>query len=262
MKNTATGGKLLILYGEFGAGHRQAAKALVEANHVFRTFDEAVEINIMEILHPRLHSLESRLYVKSIQKFPDLYDYLFHKTRWNSRLNSTLEHLKWFSERRLLELLKQEQPSAVVSTFPLASAAVAGLKSDGLTDVPLVTVITDYTCHSLWVHPQTDLYAVAAEPVRKALIKSGVPEHRVIVSGIPVAPRFSVSKDKTALRRKHRLHPSDPVVLVMGGGCGLMQRDLLKGLNRPGIRRHPVGTHVRQQPQTGEKFRGSRRRHP
>ena len=89
-----------------------------------------------------------------------------------------------------------------------------------------MTVLTDYTDHSYWVHPYTDRYLVGAEQVKQRLIRHRVPADRIVVTGIPVRLPFTRTYDRRALRNKYGLDPAIPTVLVMGGGYGLIGRQL------------------------------------
>ncbi len=94
----------------------------------------------------------------------------------------------------------------------------------------LVTVITDITDHSFWIHPHTDRYLVGSEEARAKLAGQGIPACRIEVSGIPVRPEFYGSYDKAALRSRYGLDPNRMTVLLMGGGCGLLDPDFFRAM--------------------------------
>ena len=100
------------------------------------------------------------------------------------------------------------------------------LKCNGLTTVPTVTVMTDYTDHSYWIHPGTDHYLVGAEHVKQSLLRYRIPEQRIMVTGIPIRMPFTQTYDRNELRDKHGLHRDMPTVLVMGGGHGLIGKSV------------------------------------
>ncbi|WJH35219.1 hypothetical protein N6H14_03860 [Paenibacillus sp. CC-CFT747] len=135
----------------------------------------------------------------------------------------------------MARLLQEVRPTVVVCTFPGAAAAMSMLKENGLTDLPLVTVITDHTDHSYWLHPCTDRYIVGSEHVKEALMGHQIPESRIAVTGIPIRPRFVGRFDRGTLRRKYGLHPDLPTVLVMGGGLGMIGREFTETLRSSDI---------------------------
>lgn len=218
--------KILILTGTLGDGHNQAAKAILEATGYYRPEVEAEIVDFLEWTHPYLHSVGKFCYMQWVKGLPSVYGYLYRKTRDENTLSSLFKRLRSFSTDRMLTLIDDVKPTVVVSTFPGAAAAMSYLKSNRLTDIPTVTVMTDYTDHSYWIHPFTDRYMVGAEHVKQALLKHNVPQHSIEVTGIPIKLSFTRSYDRTILCQKYGLDPSVPVVLVMGGGDGMIGKQL------------------------------------
>jgi processive 1,2-diacylglycerol beta-glucosyltransferase len=213
---------ILILTGDLGDGHKQAANALMETCVIRGSDVKAEVVDFMEWSYPVLHTMVKYLFVQGVEKFPSVYGYLFHKTRRNDTVSIPLRTFVQLGLSRLVKMLEEIQPSVVVSTFPLAAAAMSFLKRKGVIHVPTVTVITDHTDHSLWIHPLTDHYVVGSEFVRSALMCHGVAPSSISATGIPIRQSFSRSYDLEQLKRKHGLAPDRPVVLAMGGGCGMM----------------------------------------
>ncbi|MCV9951664.1 MGDG synthase family glycosyltransferase [Paenibacillus sp. BT-177] len=218
--------KLLILSGALGDGHMQAAKAILEASVLYKQGVEVVDF--MQWIHPRMHVVERYCFLQWVKHFPSSYGYMYQKTRTDSTLTFFLKHFLTTSLQRLLKLLNEEQPTLIVSTFPLASAAISLLKEKGMTDLPAATVITDHSDHSYWIHPFTDLYLVGSEGVRGALQRKGVADHKIAVTGIPVRPSYSQTDNKDRLREKLALPLDAFVVLVMGGGCGIIDKSFIE----------------------------------
>lgn len=218
--------KLLILSGALGDGHMQAAKAILEASVLYKQGVEVIDF--MQWIHPRMHVVERYCFLQWVKHFPSSYGYMYQKTRTDSTLTFFLKHFLTTSLQRLLKLLNEEQPTLIVSTFPLASAAISLLKEKGMTDLPAATVITDHSDHSYWIHPSTDLYLVGSEGVRAALQRKGVADHKIAVTGIPVRPSYSQHDNKDRLREKLALALDAFVVLVMGGGCGIIDKSFIE----------------------------------
>lgn len=213
--------KILILSGSYGDGHQQAANAIREAARLRYPDMEVVVLDFMEFVHPYINPISRYVFAQGIKKFPSLHGYLYQKTRDTSS-PLMLKTLNLLSARRMLNLLEEIQPSVVISTFPFAAAAISILKSHGLTSVPSVTIITDHTDHSYWIHPYTDQYIVGSELVREALHQSGIPDSQISITGIPIGPEFSMHYPARYLQIKHGLDPELRTVLVMGGGWGII----------------------------------------
>jgi processive 1,2-diacylglycerol beta-glucosyltransferase len=126
----------------------------------------------------------------------------------------------------LLELLQEVQPSVVVSTFPFAAGVMSKLKGCGLTHIPTVTIITDYTDHSYWIHPDTDQYIVGSSLVRQALNRHGIADSKIADTGIPIKSQFYGYHSRQALSEKYGLDFDLPTIMVMGGGNGMIRDGL------------------------------------
>ncbi|CAG7653607.1 glycosyltransferase [Paenibacillus allorhizosphaerae] len=217
-----TKGKLLILTGALGDGHNKAAQAIVEAARHHRPEMEVKVVDFLEWTHPYMHVVGKYCFMQWVKSLPSVYGFLYRKTRDDNTLSGWFKRMRTFSADRMVELLKEVQPTEVVSTFPGAAAAMSYLKMKGLADVTTATVITDFTDHSYWIHPLTDRYIVGAEHVKQALLRHRVSGDRIVVTGIPIRLPFTQSYDRAALREKFGLNRLMPTVLVMGGGHGLI----------------------------------------
>jgi processive 1,2-diacylglycerol beta-glucosyltransferase len=222
--------KILILTGALGDGHNKAAQAILEAAQFYRPDVEVEVVDFLEWTHPYLHSVGKYCYMQWMKSLPSVYGYLYRKTRDDNTISNWFKRMKSFSTDRMLELLNEVRPTEVVCTFPGAAAAMSYLKSNGLTAVPTVTVLTDYTDHSYWIHPHTDRYLVGAEHVKQKLLRYRIPEHKIVVTGIPIRLSFTQTYDRLALRDKHQLDCTMPTVLVMGGGHGLIGKQFISVL--------------------------------
>lgn len=211
---------MLILSGDYGDGHLQAAYAIQATTRMSQPDLKTVLIDFMEWNHPYIHPISRYIYVRGIQKFPSVYGYFFQKTRGNHS-SRFLKTFNFFGMKRMVKLLREVQPAVVVSTFPFAAAAMSMLKAYGLTDVPTVTIITDHTDHSYWIHPHTDRYIVGSDFVRQGLRRAGIRDSQIAVTGIPIRPEFSQSYSKDLLKVKHGLRPDLPTILLIGGGQGI-----------------------------------------
>ncbi len=214
--------KILILSGNYGDGHQQAANAIQEALRINRPDIETIVIDFMKWTHPYFNPISRYVFIQGVKKFPSVYGYLYRKTKTNNSFSMTLKKLNRLGISRMLKLLHIVQPIAVVSTFPLSAGAMSVLKGYGLTDVPTVTVITDHTDHSYWIHPFTDQYIVGSHIVRRGLNQYSIANDKISVTGIPIRPEFCNTYQRDILKSKHGLNPSLPTILLMGGGCGII----------------------------------------
>lgn len=220
--------KILILTGSLGEGHNQASKAIVESAKRNYPHLRVKVIDYMELTHPRLHVAGQYFFVQWMKHFPSVYGYLFQKTREENTLIQMLKRFSTFSLHKLSTMLEDEKPAIVVSTFPPAAAGMSLLKAMGFTDVPTATVMTDHTDHSYWIHSHTDYYMVGSDVVQLALERKGVPSGKISVTGIPVNPLYGQPVDQDRLRGYYGIHSSEQVVLIMGGGEGMIDKEIIE----------------------------------
>ncbi|NRD79297.1 1,2-diacylglycerol 3-glucosyltransferase [Bacillus sp. BRMEA1] len=214
--------KILILSAGFGDGHKQVANAIGEAVELSLPNVEPINLDIMEWLHPHLYPLSTFVYKRVIKNFPQFYSYLYKRTRERNPLSIKLHTLFTLGMGSMLEIIREINPTAVVSTYPFAAGIMSKLKEQGLIDIPIVTVITDFTDHSYWLHPYTDQYIVGSEEVMQRLISLGIDSEKINYTGIPVRPKFTTSQPRELLARKYDLDPNQFTILIMGGGDGFI----------------------------------------
>jgi len=199
---------ILILTGKFGMGHLSAANALRE--QLGRDGHRADVIDLFEYAMPE-RAAAMYWWFNVLVTYGGVFYNIYHDLTANSAGDGRGDDLL----DGLDALLDEYGPDVVVSTHPVCSAAVARYKEEGPSDIPLVTCVTDVTCHSEWIHPGTDCYLVADEAVRQGFIAKGVDGDAIVVSGIPVSGRFRPAHRDRSRRRE---------LLIMGGGLGLMPR--------------------------------------
>ncbi|BAU27082.1 processive 1,2-diacylglycerol beta-glucosyltransferase [Aneurinibacillus soli] len=223
--------KVCILSGNYGDGHLQAAHAIQESARLHIPEVETLLVDFMECVHPYFHSIGRSIFIEGVKNFPSIYGYIYRKTRPVNRFSLFMKPFNHLGIWRMIRLLQETQPSIVVSTFPLAACMISKVKELGLTSADAVTVITDHTDHSSWIHPYTDRYIVGSEFVRTSLNQLEVEDEKIRVTGIPVRPEFCKTYNRNALRDKFNLDRERPTVLIMGGGFGIIGEGLSKLLS-------------------------------
>jgi processive 1,2-diacylglycerol beta-glucosyltransferase len=61
-------------------------------------------------------------------------------------------------------------------------------------DLPVVGIVTDFVVHPFWIYSNIDAYSVATPEMRATLTARGVAAERILLSGIPVDPRFATPR--------------------------------------------------------------------
>jgi len=224
--------EILIITGKFGMGHISAARSL--AAQLRRDIPEA-EVLLDDIYHiafPRgcnnIYKTYDLLMTTPCSKLINsAYRKAVHAEGQTREAISLIEKQ---ALRRLAEYLAMLCPDLVITTYSLAARLLSDYKLLSGDPLPLITCITDITIHNVWTNPGTDLYLAAAEETRQSLLNTGVPDHRIAVTGVPVAASY---QPKPCVPRRGCRE-----LLVMGGGLGMLPRehDFYQGLSRiPGL---------------------------
>ncbi len=218
--------KVLIATVTVGAGHLQAAAALDETWRQLRRGDNVLKLDVMDYT-PRLYrKAYVEGYVKLVEHAPELWGLLFRKTdnptltRRITRVRRTLAQLP---TERFTRELKRFGPEVVLCThyMPLEILGRIQSRAGGKRGPFTVSVVTDFEAHALWMEPVVNLYCVAAEETKARLVARGAVPDQVVVTGIPIAPRFTAGPNLAGARKRLGLRDDLPVLLVLSGGFGM-----------------------------------------
>ncbi|MDX9872169.1 MAG: glycosyltransferase [Clostridia bacterium] len=206
--------KILILTGKFGMGHYSASNSLSEEiRNQFADADVFVEDIFMHTLQRSCGAMYGA-FSFLVKKGSRIYNLVYKRIERPDKQPPFPLMRRFCSVLALL--IENTGAEVVISTYPFCSRLVSEYKKSTGRKIPLITCITDVTCHSQWLHPETDLYLTAAPEIKKDLIQRGVAPERILVSGIPVHRQFLWERGDCSTAKKH--------LLIMGGGLGLLPR--------------------------------------
>ncbi|HEX9506056.1 MAG TPA: glycosyltransferase, partial [Acidimicrobiia bacterium] len=207
---------ILIVSASMGAGHDGAAKELRRrldaGGHRVEVVDflDAVAFHIGPLLRW-------------------FYQFQLRMAPWSYELSYRLSPLlrgpavmldTWLTRRKLRRVIKEFRPDAIVSVYPLASLVLGRMRRKKLLRVPVVTYLTDFAVHALWVHPGVDRHLAVSELSAMAAESRGGKDARV--RGPLVGLRFSeATYDRDTVRSNLGLAPDDRAVLIVAGSWGV-----------------------------------------
>lgn len=212
---------VLLLSAMYGEGHRRAAQAVGMALDGLHPALRHWEEDYFEFVDHRLNRLVARTYVLSVRHAPVIWSAFYKGTSRIAPDSAVQRFLNGLGNRRLLRHLEERRPRVVLNTFPTPAGVLSTLRRRGELDLPNLVVITDYTVHSQWLHPIVDRYYVGSESVRDGMVRRGVSEDHILVTGIPVHPRFRDLPSREEARRRLGLDER-PTVLAMAGAYGMI----------------------------------------
>jgi len=225
--------RILIATATAGGGHLAAAAALLEAWKLLRPDDMVEQLDVVKFFSPLHRKIHADGYVKIVEHAPELWGMMFGKTD-NPKAAQRLNRLKRIfpsqSRIRFLHYTEGFKPDAVLCTHyvPLETLGAPrqrprhrGNRGINCSLPFVVSIVTDFEAHALWMDPCVNLYCVAAEQTRARLIARGATAEEVVATGIPIASKFSQPPDRKSVRKRLGLRDDLTTLLVLSGGFGM-----------------------------------------
>jgi processive 1,2-diacylglycerol beta-glucosyltransferase len=215
--------RVLVFSATFGNGHLRAAEAIIEGIRIKEPSAKIIHLDFGDFLNKRINAIINKLYSKIIQHIPKFWGRVYYKTAMVQPQSISQRFLSGLGRSNFLKYINDFEPDFIVCTYPTVSSILARLRLEEILQVPVFTLITDYTVHSHWVHPGVDCYFVACVEVQESLLSWGINPRCIHVTGIPVSPRFEGKMDRGHLISKLGLKPDLPTFLLMGGSYGILK---------------------------------------
>ena len=215
--------RVLVFSAAFGNGHLRAAEAVIEGILLKHPSAKIIHLDFGDFLNQTINTFIKIGYSKMLKYIPKLWGKLYYKTGKIQPRSKSQHFLSQLGRSKFLKYIQEFKPDLIVCTYPTVSSILAQLRLEQLLQVPLITVITDYTVHSHWVHQGVDGYVVACKEVKESLASWGIKAQRIHVTGIPVSLKFEGEMERGHLRTKLGLKSGLPTFLVMGGSYGVLK---------------------------------------
>jgi processive 1,2-diacylglycerol beta-glucosyltransferase len=212
---------VLFLYIAISSGHQRAAEAVMNALRQMNPRVAGHGIDSFSYAYPVVGRLVARMYLEMLEHTPQIWSYLYDNPKVEQATREIREIFNVFNKGKIYRLLKKFHPRCLVCTQAVPMTVLATLKQRGKIKVPIVGIITDYGVHSYWISRHVDLYLVGTPEIKREMVRRGVRENRILVTGIPVDPHFAAPGNRTLERERLGLDPAAPTALIMGGSKGL-----------------------------------------
>jgi processive 1,2-diacylglycerol beta-glucosyltransferase len=217
--------RILIATVTAGGGHIAAAAAVEEAWRAARPEDLIERLDLVKFFSPLHKKIHEDGYVKLIELAPELWGMIFGKTdhpKVAQQMNKLRRAFPSNSCNKFVRHLKQFKPDVVVCTHYLPLETLGLLRHKQKSPQPfVVSVVTDFEAHALWMDACVDLYCVVTEGTKARLVARGAAAENIVPTGIPIAAKFLSKPDAKAVRKNCGLRGDQPVLLVLGGGFGM-----------------------------------------
>ena len=224
--------RILLLSVSAGAGHRRAAEAIRVSALQNKEDLDVCHLDVMNFVTAGFRKIYTDFYIKLVNKAPTLWGYLYHATN-EAQSDSTMERLRRSVERlnsrSLLGAIADFAPDAIICTHFLPAEILSRLLLKERLHCPVWVQVTDFDLHRMWIHERMSGYFAANDEIAQRMRLSGIAEHQIHVTGIPVMPAFTNHPLREECATDIGLDPTKPTVLLMGGGAGLGGLDKVAG---------------------------------
>lgn len=212
--------RILIVSASMGAGHDGAANELrrrleAQGHHVRVVdfldccpFGIGWFIKVTYLLQLKVAPWSYELTYRLWYKMPSTWGFIV-------RLDT------FVAGKRLRRAITETDADVVVSTYPLSSLVLGNMRKKRWLKVPVITFLTDFAVHPLWVHPHVDVHLATSEFAAATARTRGGDDARA--PGPLVGERFQPVEpgDRAAVRAELGLARDARAVLVVAGSWGV-----------------------------------------
>ena len=222
--------KILLLSVSAGGGHNSAAKTIMDALEEMNC--QVSLVDALKFVSPMLDRLVTGGYEKSAKYVPKAYSSIYKLSSVKTNKDELDVWVRRVIGRRILRLIDSFKPDAIIGTHPFPLTALMKYKEKGILNIPILSILTDYTAHPAYIQKNIDAYIVGDEDVSYILCNSGIDKNKIYPFGIPISDDF-LNDDKVELVKKQLQLEDKFTVLLMGGsfGAGNIKKSLLELLN-------------------------------
>ena len=178
-------------------------------------------IDLLDYSTDLIKFLYGRMYLDVVKLLPELYAYSYKHYEPSKKFIKPRFLIDRFSFSSFFGLIEDFDPDVLLCTHFIPAALVENYRRKKRKTFNIAVTLTDYEFHPLWLAPDIDLYFTATQEVKSSLIYYGVAPEKIVVSGIPVHPKFSKPKDRERLLRKHDMSEGSPIILISAGSFGI-----------------------------------------
>lgn len=213
--------KALILSVSAGGGHVSTAEAIEDYILINEPQSETRIVDTLKYINPIIDKVVIGSYLKSLKLTPALFGKLYDYSENDFGLATLSSKLNEAMSFKLLPLIEESLPDIIFCTHPFPIEMMSVLKGKSKTDIPVIAVLTDYACHSLWLHPNIDAYVVSNSDMISDMEAKGIPSQFIYDLGIPVKPSFYEKFNRCDTLSELNLNPDLCTILIMGGSLGM-----------------------------------------
>ena len=216
--------RTLILSCNTGAGHNSCAKAIQE---VYQSRGDMCDIyDALLFISKRaskfISNWHTRIYLHAPKIFSSGYEKAEEKDDLFREGTPVYKYITSGADR-MYDYIVSGGYDNVICTHVFPALALTEVRRRH-PDLRVTTshVSTDYTCSPCTADSKLDWYFMPSALLKDEFVQCGIPEDKLVASGMPVRKEFYVQDDKAAAKKALGMEPFQTHLLMMCGsmGCG------------------------------------------
>lgn len=214
--------RILITYATYGSGHLAVAKYIEDYFQKENPEFEILSIDLLKYSMPVIGEFSRIVSDTVVLKFPLLCELALRVSNNKIASYGALGiNMKMFNNKNLKKLITDFNPDITISTHFYGSTLIAKLNAQRLISSKLVTIVTDYKAHELWLRNYKSENAIIVPSIeaKKDLIKRcpEIDKHIIKNFGIPIYNRMGNNLDYDKLLNKYKIINDRPIITFFGG---------------------------------------------
>lgn len=219
--------RVLVLSCNTGEGHNSCGKAIMD---VLRERGVDCEMqDALACLSPAISKFICDWFVRIYRYTPKLFNagyVMLEKTcPAPDEMLPVYEALS-LGAKKMKENILAGDFDAAICTHTISGMMLSAARKKYKLTIPSYFVSTDYTCHPTAEHCDMDGYFIPHESLIHEFLLAGLPEEKLVPTGIPIRQPFFTDLEKKDARQMLELPEEGTVLLLMCGsmGCGPIER--------------------------------------
>lgn len=205
---------LCLPFMQITSGHHHVAQTLINELNGLSHRPTCYSIDVLSYSFGHLEKVVSSAYLAWIKWLPRVYDWIYQRAAYNqTSRNNRYKLYEMMFIPFLKQLFQRKKPQIVFCTHALPSYVTSVLKQKNRLNALTVNVYTDFFVNRLWGIEGIDYHFVPTIAVKKDLMKRGVSEKRIFITGIPIDHQLNEPSSEPN-NKQHK-------ILIAGGSLGV-----------------------------------------
>lgn len=215
---------VLFLSMTVGKGHNAASSAA--RNYLERRGHPCDMLDTYKFLNRAIGEAFDKGYTFMGRFWPRLNENIYSQAEKRNGRADMKMYFPWLfadiNKSKMQKYINDTRPDVIVCPIVMTAILVTLLKESGMIskDIKTLGIVTDYSLHPFWEYTDMDYFVCPNELMLPSVKRRGIPETKLIATGIPIDEKFTREIPRAEARDKLGLAREKYTVLMSAGGMG------------------------------------------